>query len=86
MPSKQLIPPAHRDARAEPGLDDLMVAEVLQRWPGTLPIFLRYRLACVGCVMARFERLAEVPRIYGLDEQRFLHEVRQAVHPQEQAP
>jgi hybrid cluster-associated redox disulfide protein len=62
-----------------------MVAEVLRRWPDTLPVFLRYRLACVGCVMARFERLAEVPRIYGLEEQGFLSEVQQATHPQETA-
>jgi hybrid cluster-associated redox disulfide protein len=62
-----------------------MVAEVLCRWPGTLPVFIRYRLACVGCLMARFEPLADVPRIYGLDEQQFLHEVQQAVHRQEKA-
>jgi hybrid cluster-associated redox disulfide protein len=84
MRSRQSTAPAHTATAAESGLDDLMVAEVLHRWPGTLSVFLRYRLACVGCVMARFERLAEVPRIYGLDEQRFLREVRQAVYPQEQ--
>jgi hybrid cluster-associated redox disulfide protein len=58
-----------------------MVAEVLSRWPGTLPVFIHYRLACAGCLMARFERLADVPRIYGLDEQQFLRDVRQAAYP-----
>ena len=62
-----------------------MVAEVLGRWPSTVPVFVRYRLACVGCLMARFELLADVPRIYGLDPQEFLREVQQAIHPQETA-
>ena len=60
-----------------------MVAEVLRRWPRTVPLLARYRLACVGCFMARFERLADVPRIYGLDERQFLHEVRRAIDLQE---
>ena len=85
MRSRLSIPPAPPDSGADPPLAELMVAEVLGRWPGTVPVFLRYRLACVGCIMARFERLADVPRIYGLDEQRFLHEVQQVAHPQEQA-
>ena len=48
---------------------------------GTLPVFIRYRLACPGCLLARFERLADVPRIYGLDEQQFLRDVSQAAYP-----
>jgi hybrid cluster-associated redox disulfide protein len=62
-----------------------MVAEVLSRWPDTVPVFIRYRLACVGCLMARFERVADVPRIYGLDAQSFLREVQQAAYTAEKA-
>jgi len=83
MPSNRSTPSAQRAIPPEPALDDLMVAEVLRRWPGTLHVFLRYRLACVGCIMARFERLADVPRVYGLDEQGFLREVRKATYPSE---
>jgi hybrid cluster-associated redox disulfide protein len=85
MRSRQSTPPVHADAAAESALADLMVAEVLGRWPGTVPVFIRYRLACVGCMMARFERLADVPRVYGLDEQGFLREVQQAAYPSEKA-
>ena len=85
MRSRPSTPPVHSDAAAEAALADLMVAEVLARWPGTLPVFLRYRLACVGCIIARFERLADVPRVYGLDEQVFLREVQQATYPWENA-
>jgi hybrid cluster-associated redox disulfide protein len=60
-----------------------MVAEVLHRWPGTVSVFVRYHVACVGCLMAPFECLADVPRIYGLDERRFLDDMRQAIRSPE---
>jgi hybrid cluster-associated redox disulfide protein len=56
-------------------LADLTVAEVMDRWPQTVPYFFRYRMACVGCPIAPFETLAEVAAIYGLDLSRFLIEL-----------
>jgi hybrid cluster-associated redox disulfide protein len=56
-------------------LADLRVAEVLERWPETIPVFCRYRMACVGCPIAPFETVAEVAAIYGLDVTRFLNEL-----------
>lgn len=57
----------------------LTVAEVLARWPQTIPVFIRHRMACVGCAMAPFETLAEVAAIYKLDPDCFLNELRQEV-------
>jgi len=58
---------------------DLTVAEVMERWPETIPIFFRYRMACVGCPIATFETLADVVMIYGLDLDCFLNELRQTI-------
>ena len=44
----------------------LTVAEVLRRWPETAMVFVRRRMACVGCPMARFESVADVAAIYGI--------------------
>jgi hybrid cluster-associated redox disulfide protein len=63
----------------------LTVAEVLARWPQTIPVFIHHQMACVGCAMARFETLAEVAKIYNLDLSRFINELEQAVeHPARQ--
>ena len=56
-------------------LGEWTVAEVLERWPQTIPVFLRHKMACVGCAMAPFETLAEVAVIYRLDVSRFLEEL-----------
>lgn len=61
---------------------DLTVADVLARWPQTVPVFLRYRLACVGCSLCRFEQIADVAATYGLNLDRFLHDLRQAAGPE----
>jgi hybrid cluster-associated redox disulfide protein len=40
------------------------VAEVMDRWPQTVPVFVRHRMVCVGCPIASFESLVEVTEIY----------------------
>jgi hybrid cluster-associated redox disulfide protein len=65
------------------GIPGLLVADVLSRWPQTAPVFLRRRLACVGCSLARFEQVADVAAIYDLDLAAFLQELQQAIESRE---
>jgi len=58
---------------------DLTLAEVIDCWPQTIPVFFRYRMACVGCPIAPFETLAEVAAIYGVNLSRFLNELEQII-------
>ena len=62
---------------------DLTVTEVMDRWPQTIPVFFRYRMACVGCPIASFETLAEVAAIYGLDLDCFVSKLQQTIQIQE---
>lgn len=62
----------------------LTVAEVLARWPQTIPVFLRHRMACVGCAITPFETLAEVTKIYKLDLDCFLSELEQIIDQTEE--
>ena len=56
---------------------DLTVSEILQRWPQTAEVFLRYRMACVGCAIAPFETLSEVCEIYRLNPEKFEQELKE---------
>ena len=58
---------------------DLMIADVLARWPQTVSVFLRHHMICVGCGMARFETLSEIASVYDLDLNGLLHELRQVI-------
>ena len=67
---------------AQPPLStSLVVADVLSRWPQTVPVFLRHHMICVGCAMSRFETLEEIAVIYRLDLNGFLGELRQVIAP-----
>ncbi len=57
----------------------LTAAEVMQRWPATVLVFIRYCTACVGCPFAPFETLAEIPAIYGLPLDDFMRDLQDAI-------
>lgn len=61
-----------------PLTQELTVEETLQRWPQTARVFLRRRMACVGCPIAPFETLGEVSEIYQVDATQLLQELRDA--------
>ncbi|HEX7968370.1 MAG TPA: DUF1858 domain-containing protein [Stellaceae bacterium] len=44
------------------------VERLLRAQPETARVFLRRKMACVGCVMSPFETVGEVARIYGIAE------------------
>ncbi|MFC5353735.1 DUF1858 domain-containing protein [Azospirillum himalayense] len=73
-----IAPPSHSTTTALPSSSDL-VEDVLERWPPTLSVFLKHRMACPGCPMARFQTIAEVADDYGLDTEALLDEFVQAI-------
>lgn len=72
---------AMEDAMEQLLTPDATVAHVLRRWPTTIPVFIRHRMACVGCSMSAFETLKDAASIYGLDLAEFLNELNRAIRP-----
>lgn len=54
---------------------DWRISEVVERCPRSVSVFIRFRMACVGCAMAPFETLAEAAAAYGLNPNRLLREL-----------
>ncbi len=46
---------------------DMTVAEILEKWPGTVSVFQKFKTACVGCTMAQFDTMVDVARIYDIE-------------------
>lgn len=53
--------------RQRPGLEDLSVKEIMDRWPGTASAFISRRMHCVGCPIGPFHTLAEAASEHRLD-------------------
>jgi hybrid cluster-associated redox disulfide protein len=60
---------------------DQTIEQVLAGQPGTIPVFLSYRLACVGCSMSLFCTLEDAVTTYNLPREQFLADLGRAASP-----
>lgn len=58
---------------------DLPLAHLMSAWPATIPVFLRHRMLCVGCLIAPFHTIVDACAEYGLDEAAFVAELKAAI-------
>jgi hybrid cluster-associated redox disulfide protein len=58
---------------------DMMVDQVMNRWPGTIRVFLDFRMGCVGCPIAAFHSVADASREHKVDPAGFLAALGNAV-------
>jgi hybrid cluster-associated redox disulfide protein len=65
-----------RDAR--PDDPDLPLADLMSLWPKTIPVFVRHRMLCVGCLISPFHTVSDACAEYHLDEEAFVAELMQA--------
>ncbi|WP_299687116.1 DUF1858 domain-containing protein [uncultured Tateyamaria sp.] len=54
---------------------DMPLADLMTRWPETIPVFARHRMLCVGCLVSPFHTLVDACREYDLDEDAFVAEL-----------
>jgi hybrid cluster-associated redox disulfide protein len=47
---------------------DLFMEDIFDRWPGTIKLFLDYRMACVGCSLSSFDTLGDALKVYKLPQ------------------
>lgn len=45
---------------------NLPMGEILHKWPETIPVFLRYRMSCIGCYMSFFDTLEDALKVHNL--------------------
>lgn len=58
---------------------DLSLSELMARCPGTIPIFLRHKMLCVGCLVSPFHTIDDACLEYDLDMDQFIAELRTAI-------
>ncbi|HYG84922.1 MAG TPA: DUF1858 domain-containing protein [Azospirillum sp.] len=56
-----------------------IVEEVLALWPQTIPVFLKHRMACPGCAMAKFQTVTEAAQSYGVEPAELLADLAHAI-------
>jgi hybrid cluster-associated redox disulfide protein len=67
---------------AEPITRDMSIAEVVQKYPQTVPVFLAHGLMCFGCAVARFENVEQGALAHGIDVDALMKDLNAAVAEQ----
>ncbi|WP_380057724.1 DUF1858 domain-containing protein [Falsihalocynthiibacter sp. SS001] len=57
---------------------DLPLSDLMTQWPETIPVFIRHKMLCVGCLISPYHSIVDACREYDLDEDVFLAELMQA--------
>jgi hybrid cluster-associated redox disulfide protein len=58
---------------------DMMVDDVMTRWPATIRVFLDHHMKCVGCPIAPFHSIADATGEHELNAASFLSALKNAV-------
>jgi hybrid cluster-associated redox disulfide protein len=70
-----------RKTRTDPDLTqpDLTLEDLMTQWPDTIPVFLRHKMLCVGCMITPFHTLYDACVEYQLDMADFVAELEAAI-------
>ena len=59
------------------------IAEVVQKHPQTVRVFLAYGLMCISCAAARFENIEQGALAHGVDVDKLVEDLNQTVSEEE---
>lgn len=54
---------------------NLSVDRLMQQWPATMAVFMRHRMACIGCPVGSFHTIAECSAQYDVPLETLLQEI-----------
>jgi hybrid cluster-associated redox disulfide protein len=60
---------------------DLPLGALMTQWPDTIPVFMRHKMLCVGCLVNPFHTVIDACAEYGLDVDAFYAELAESIKP-----
>ena len=57
---------------------DTTIAEAL-KFPGTIEVFSKYRIGCIGCPMMSFEKIEDIARVHGMNLSELLKKLNESI-------
>ncbi|MBT8460808.1 MAG: DUF1858 domain-containing protein [Boseongicola sp.] len=60
-------------------LDERHVATIMRQWPETIPIFLEFKMLCVGCPFASFHTLANACDLHPVQSSNVLERLEETI-------
>ncbi len=61
---------------------DMNIMEVVKKYPQTVAVFQKYRMGCIGCMAAQYEKISDIAVVHGVDLEAFVKDLNEAVAQQ----
>jgi len=62
---------------------DMNIKEVIENHPEVVAVFQKYNMGCIGCIAASFEKLSDIATVHGVDVEKFVKELNEAIESKE---
>ncbi len=62
---------------------EMTIAEVVETYPKTVDVFMRYGLGCLGCAISRMENIEQGAAMHGIDIDTLVADLNKVVDSQE---
>lgn len=64
---------------AEKVTKDMNILDIVNQYPQSVEVFMRYGLGCIGCAAARFENLEAGARVHGFNVDDMVDEINELI-------
>ncbi|MBR4395854.1 MAG: DUF1858 domain-containing protein [Eubacteriaceae bacterium] len=58
---------------------DMLLAETVQKWPETIPVFINFGMGCIFCEVADFETIEEGALAHEIDVDELMKGLNEAI-------
>jgi len=59
--------------------EDMTIKEVIDTYPETAMVFMKYNVGCIGCLAASFEKVKDIATVHGIDVKALVKDLNQAI-------
>ena len=59
--------------------EEMTIKEVIDNYPETAMVFMKYNVGCIGCLAASFEKVKDIATVHGIDIKALVKDLNLAV-------
>lgn len=59
--------------------ENMNIREVVEKYPEVISVFQKYKMGCIGCIAASFEKISDIAAVHDVDVKKFIKELNEAM-------
>lgn len=59
--------------------EDMTIKEVIDKYPESAVVFMKYNVGCIGCLAASFEKVKDIATVHGIDIKALVADLNQVI-------